>query len=237
MFRFVLFGIFLLCFPIYVIAAYPTPQSKYVNDFAGVFDSQEHSALSEKLKGIKNDSGLEIKIVTVTSYKSYQTGDQTWEEFSKGLFRFWSIGGSGRSKGILFLIATKERKIRIQLGGGYPRYYDATMKTIIDNYIAPPLRGGEFAIGVSAGVDQIYAAINPGQPFVERYKWYLIFGIGCLVSCVLAYIVMKMKSEPPAILIFLAVPGFCIFGIFTGSGGSGWNGGSSGGGGGASGGF
>lgn len=235
MYRLVLFYFFLTCFPASGLAAYPTPQSKYLNDFAGVFNPEEHSKITGRLREIKASSGSEIKVVTISSYKSYQTGDKSWEAFSKGLFRAWKIGGSDRNKGILFLVSTHDRKIRIQIGSGYPRHYRPAMKSIIDTYVTPPLRRGDFFSGVSRGVDEIYATINPNQPFIERYKVYLILGFFGLCSCGLSYIVMKMKSMPPMFLIILAIPGFCIIGLLTGAGGNSSTGG--GGGGGASGGF
>ncbi len=70
--------------------------------------------------------------------------------------------------GVLLIVAKNDRTLRIEvaktLEGAIP---DLAAKRIIDGAITPGFKQGDFAGGLSAGVDQI-AALVSGEPFRPR---------------------------------------------------------------------
>ena len=62
------------------------------------------------------------------------------------------------------MVAKDDRKLRIEVGYGLEgALNDVTAKRIIDEVITPKFRSGDFAGGISAGVDRIIGVID-GEP-------------------------------------------------------------------------
>ena len=62
---------------------------------------------------------------------------------------------------MLFLIAPKEHKVRIEVGYGLEgTLTDATAKIIIVNAVAPRFKAGDFDGGISRGVDDVITTLT-----------------------------------------------------------------------------
>ena len=73
----------------------------------------------------------------------------------------WKLGRKGVDDGILLLIAKNDRKLRIEVGRGLEGVLpDAIAKRIIDEYITPQFKKGDFNGGVNAGVDRIIKVVD-----------------------------------------------------------------------------
>ena len=60
------------------------------------------------------------------------------------------------NNGALFIIAPKERKVRIEVGYGLePILTDAMSSVILQSAVLPKFRGGDFNGGIAAGVDAL----------------------------------------------------------------------------------
>ncbi len=82
-------------------------------------------------------TGVSVTVLTIDSFRAYTADDISFERFATRLFNHWGIGNADRNDGILLLVAKKDRKVRIELGKGYPSSYDARAKEIIDTVIVP----------------------------------------------------------------------------------------------------
>lgn len=235
-FRFAYIFLSILFAPIPSYAAYPELNREYLNDFAEVLDLESQKLISNRLYEIKAVNGIEIKVVIIKKYANYETGSKTWEEFSTGLFNYWQIGTQPINKGVLLLVSTEDRKIRIELGAGYFSSYDKKMKSIIDNFISPDLKRNRFLEGILNGVNEITTTVTSNLSFFERHVWYFIAGGVVLISCFFAFLVTRMEN-PPVIFIILGLLGFILYGFGRGDGNGKPYGGGGSGGGGASGGF
>ena len=220
--------------PTIALAEYPSAKNEYMNDFAQIIDDDIEQAISKKLYDVEYYSGVEISVATIENYGKYGTGDSTWEAFSTGLFNHWGVGNLPENNGVLFLISEGDRKIRIELGAGYPSHYDTVMKSIIDTHITPLLKSGMYTEGVIKGVGEIINATTVPVSFFEWYKWYILAGIVAFVSLVAAFAVDREK-DPGLFLFLLASAGLLIIAILkllaSGNRSSGFGSGSSRGGG------
>jgi uncharacterized protein len=76
----------------------------------------------------------------------------------------WKIGRKKIDDGAILLVAKNDRKLRIEVGYGLEgALTDVTSKRIIDEIITPKFRSGDFAGGISDGVDRIISVID-GEP-------------------------------------------------------------------------
>ena len=92
------------------------------------------------------------------------TEPETIEQYSIRVAEAWKIGRKKIDDGALLVVAKNDRKLRIEVGYGLEgALTDVTSRRIIDEIITPKFKNGDFAGGISAGVDRIIGVID-GEP-------------------------------------------------------------------------
>jgi uncharacterized protein len=92
------------------------------------------------------------------------TDPETIEQYSIRVAEAWKIGRKKVDDGALLVIAKNDHKLRIEVGYGLEgALTDVTSQRIIDEIITPKFKNGDFAGGISAGVDRIIGVID-GEP-------------------------------------------------------------------------
>jgi uncharacterized protein len=77
------------------------------------------------------------------------------------LGRHWQIGQRDKNNGVLLIVAPNERRVRIEVGYGLEgALTDAVSRLIIENGITPRFRAGDFAGGITRGVDDIISVLS-----------------------------------------------------------------------------
>lgn len=133
---------------------YPEPTG-HVNDFASVLSTQSRNELENMLATLRAHTGVEVAVVTWPDLN-----DVPIDDVSMGIAEQWKIGKKGQDNGLLFLIAPKDRKMRIEVGYGLePILPDAMTGRIQDNYVVPEFRAGNMDVGIVNGTEAIVAVI------------------------------------------------------------------------------
>ena len=123
----------------------------WVNDFAGVISQDYKASMEAVASEVKNKIGSELTVVTVKSMDG-----QDIETYATRLYETWGIGEKGKDNGALILLAIAERKIRIEVGYGLePILPDGLTGGILDDYVMPDLRNGEYGLGLYRGLLKI----------------------------------------------------------------------------------
>jgi uncharacterized protein len=139
------------------IASIPNPRVKdgtWVTDTAGALSPDTIARLNQKIGEIHTSHGIEMAVVVIRSLDGLSI-----EETAERIFNRWGIGKKGKDNGILFLWATGDRKVRIEVGYGLEGVIpDGKAGAILDTYVIPRFRASEFERGVLAGVDATLAA-------------------------------------------------------------------------------
>lgn len=138
------------------LLAYVSPgqPSGFVNDFAGILNSEEKISLETKLMQFEKDSGNEISVAIIKSLE-----DDTIEDYAVNLFSDWGIGKKDNDNGILLLIAMDERKMRIEVGYGLEgALTDIQSASIIADTIRPAFQRGDYYLGIDMAVDNMISA-------------------------------------------------------------------------------
>ncbi len=127
-----------------------------VVDQANIMTAPTRAALEAKLASLEQKSGIQLVVATVATL-----GEQEIEPYANDLFRQWKLGEAQKNDGVLFLVAPKEHKVRIEVGYGLEgTLTDALSKIIIVNAVAPHFKTGDFDGGVSRGVDDIITVLT-----------------------------------------------------------------------------
>lgn len=137
-----------------VAAEFPAPVG-YVSDFAGVLKPETVRELDDALAALKEKTGAEVAVVTVKTL-----GRLDVNTYAVRLMKEWGIGSKERNDGVLLLVSTGERKLRIEVGYGLePLITDAKSGMIRDEYLVPRLRENDYDGGLKAGALAIAALI------------------------------------------------------------------------------
>ena len=124
----------------------PKPPSPFmlVVDYANVLGSNDRDQLERKLRIFNDSSSTQISIVLDNSLEGEDVFD-----YSNKLAEAWGIGQKGKNNGILIYAAIQEKKLWIQVGYGLEGVVtDAAAKKIIDNYIRPAFKAGNYYQGL-----------------------------------------------------------------------------------------
>jgi len=130
---------------------YPDPTG-YVIDTANIISPEVEQLLTAMIK----ESTHEIAVVTVESTKPLNI-----EEYSIKLAEKLQVGDKDKDDGVILLIASEDRKIRIEVGYGLEGVLnDAKAGRILDEYIVPHLKNNDWDTGITAGIREIIKTTN-----------------------------------------------------------------------------
>ena len=99
-----------------LLSAEPVSQlhaTNYVNDFAHVLDAQTTTELNDVCQQIDQKAQAKLAVVTINS-----TDSESIEDYAVDLFKQWGLGTKQTNRGVLILLAVKDRKYRTEVGYG-----------------------------------------------------------------------------------------------------------------------
>ncbi len=135
------------------------PLSGRVVDQTGTLTSGDIARLTQTLKDFEARKGSQVAVLIVPT-----TAPETIEQYSIRVAEAWKIGRKKIDDGALLVIAKDDRKLRIEVGYGLEgALTDVTARRIIDEIITPKFKSGDFAGGISAGIDRIIGVAD-GEP-------------------------------------------------------------------------
>lgn len=141
------------------------PLAARVTDLTNTLDAQQRSALEQKLADFEQQKGAQVAVLIVPS-----TQPEAIEQYSIRVTDQWKLGRKGVDDGVLLLVAKDDRTVRIEVGYGLEGAIpDLIAKRIIEELIIPRFRAGDFAGGISAGIDGILQRIS-GEPLPEPQR-------------------------------------------------------------------
>lgn len=150
-----LFVLGVIATPAWGLDPLPNPVG-LVNDGARVF--QRPQDLEARLIQLEKKTGVEMAIVTLPQLPQ----NERLEAYSTRLFNHWGIGKKQDLNGLLFLLALKERKMRLEVGTGLKnRLPDAQAQQILDQTIKPKFQSQDFDGGLQAALSQIEQRLIP----------------------------------------------------------------------------
>jgi uncharacterized protein len=139
------------------------PLTARVTDLTNTLSAAEREALDAKLAAWETQTGNQLVVLMLPS-----TQPEAIAAYSIRVAEAWKIGHKGKDNGAVFLIAKNDRKNRIEVGYGLEGVLtDVTTRRILAETVAPYFRNNQFAQGIDAGVDQIIAVVNKGEPLAD----------------------------------------------------------------------
>jgi uncharacterized protein len=126
-----------------------------VVDQAKILSSNARHKISSVLRNFKKKSGTQIQVLTIDSLEGANL-----EEYSIKVVDKWKLGTSKDDRGMLFTIALKERKMRIEVGQGLEGLITDVEAARIIRSVKPYFKQKRFADGIIVGLSSMAAQIG-----------------------------------------------------------------------------
>jgi uncharacterized protein len=134
------------------------PAAAPVVDEAGILQPGETAELTRLLQRIKAGAGVEISVFIAANLR-----DRPIEDFALAAAEKWGLGQKKTDKGLLFIVAPSEKKMRFEVGYGLEGdITDAFSRQVLDNRVRPFFREGRYYEGILAGIGGIQEKVPLG---------------------------------------------------------------------------
>ena len=127
----------------YAKADLPMPRH-YVEDYADVINSSDERSLNGILQELEQKTGAQYIVLTVQT-----TDGLPIEQFSIELAEKWRLGQEGKDNGMLFVLASQDRRYRFEVGYGLEGFVtDQYCGRIGREVLVPYLKKGDYSRGI-----------------------------------------------------------------------------------------
>ncbi len=128
----------------------------HVVDTTGTLSASAAAQLDAQLSTFEQQQGTQLVLLLVPT-----TQPEDIVSYANRVANTWKIGRKEIGDGLLLVVATQDRKVRIEvaktLEGAIP---DLAAKRVIDERITPRFKQGDYAGGLDAGVQQLMALVR-----------------------------------------------------------------------------
>ncbi|MDJ0754527.1 MAG: TPM domain-containing protein [Ardenticatenaceae bacterium] len=135
----------------------PPAEEEFVLDLAEIITPEDEELINVQAADLWEREAVPLYVVTIDSLEGQNAADLSIEQYATMLFASWGIGSPERNlnRGILVLVARRDRIARIELGYDWDRVYDDVALSIMDNNIIPQFRREAYSSGLVDGVGQL----------------------------------------------------------------------------------
>jgi uncharacterized protein len=147
-----------------VRAEVPVPPVARVTDLTGTLTEAQRAALDAKLAAFEARKGSQIVVLMVPT-----TQPEDIAEFGIRVGDTWKIGRKSVDEksvddGLILIVAKDDRRMRIEVGTGLEgAVTDLAANRILEEYLRPSFRAGDFYGGIERAVDRLIGLVD-GEP-------------------------------------------------------------------------
>lgn len=182
-----------------------------VMDLGQMMDSGDIQKVDQVLRQYNEAGKAQIQVLTLPDLQGFPI-----EQASIKIVETWKLGTAKQDNGILFLVSSRERKLRIEVGQGLEGALpDAIASRIIREIVVPNFKAGRRSEGIVAGVVEIIRQVD---------KEYADKNLEAVAPS--SQVTNSMSAVGQLLLLVI----FIVFFIIKGGGGGGRRGGYYGGG-------
>jgi uncharacterized protein len=132
------------------------PPVARVTDLTGSLTPDQQAALSAKLAALEASKGSQIAVLVIPT-----TDPEDIAQFGIRLADAWKLGRKGIDDGALLIVAKTDRTVRVEVGRGLEgSITDLASNRIIDEFIRPKFRAGDFYGGIDSALDRMIGLVN-----------------------------------------------------------------------------
>src|ERR1700684_802977 len=114
------------------------PIEGHITDLTRTLDESQTATINRELEGVNQSSTVEIAVLVLSSLQGEPIEDIAFKTAST-----WRLGKAGKDNGVLLVIATGDRRTRIEVGKGMEgSLTDLQTNDILHQRVGPLLKPG-----------------------------------------------------------------------------------------------
>lgn len=130
-----------------------------VVDTTGTLSAEQKQQLEQQALALQQRKGSQLQVLMISS-----TQPETIEQYTQRAFDQWKLGREGVDDAVILVVAKDDRRVRIQPGYGLEGAIpDAIANRIIQEYLVPKFRAGDFGGGILEATAQLSRLIEGEQ--------------------------------------------------------------------------
>ncbi|MDG5492727.1 YgcG family protein [Psychroserpens sp. SPM9] len=132
-------------------------QQKVVLDLSHVFSAKQIASLSQKIIDYEKRTSNEIAVLTVDSIAPFED----IQVYSSAIGDYWGVGKKDINNGLVIVLRKNQKHVWLSTGDGTTKVLtDAICQTIIDDFMIPYFKEGNYYLGIDKGLDVIMSKWN-----------------------------------------------------------------------------
>lgn len=140
--------------------------SSPVIDQAGLLTSAESAEIASYIRKVREQTQVQFQVWIIDSLQGEPVESVTIRAFDK-----WQLGDKGSDKGLLFLLAVRDRKMRIEVGRGLEGDIpDAVASRVIREVATPYFRQQNFAGGILLSLQTLMQPVLKDPAVQEKLE-------------------------------------------------------------------
>ena len=141
------------------LSSIPNPRTRdgtWVTDMPRALRAETVARLNSTIGDLERTNGAEMAVVVIKSLDGLSV-----EEAAVKLFELWGIGKKNKDNGLLLLWSTGDRRVRVEVGYGLEGTLpDGKVGAILDTFVIPKFKAGDFDQGVIDGVHALIGVVR-----------------------------------------------------------------------------
>ena len=130
-----------------------------VIDTTGTLDALARQNLEAQARALQQRKGSQLQVLVVAT-----TEPEDIAQYAVRAFEQWKLGRKGVDDGVLLVVAKDDRRVRIEVGYGLEGAIpDATSIRVIQEYLVPKFRAGDYTGGITDASAALVRLID-GEP-------------------------------------------------------------------------
>lgn len=192
--------------PVLAQSAIPELRAR-MTDTTSTLDAVVMARIDASLSALEAAKGAQVAVLMVSS-----TAPESIEAYAARAFEQFKLGRAGVDDGVLLVIAKDDRATRIEVGYGLEGVVpDLAARRVIDEYLLPKFREGDYAGGIGDATAMLAKLIDgeplpasPGHPVWQKSQ---ILGLGLALATVLGALTGAILHKAWAWLSLMATAG------------------------------
>ena len=180
------------------LAPVPALDSPVV-DTTGTLDAATVRQLQQQALALQQRKGSQLQVLVVPT-----TLPEDIAQYAVRVYDQWRLGREDVDDGLLLVVAVDDRRVRIEVGYGLEGAIpDATASRVIQEYLVPRFRAGDFAGGIVEATGVLVALVD-GEPLPEPMTAHPQEGqggggwlVGLFAAFIVAQVVRGVFSRAP----------------------------------------
>jgi uncharacterized protein len=139
-----------------------------VVDLTGTLTPDQLAALEQKIDAFEQRKGAELAVLMVPT-----TQPEDIAQYGIRVAEAWGVGRGETDDGAIVLVAKDDRRMRIEVGYGLEgAVTDLAANRILDEYMRPAFRAGDYYAGIDQALDRLIRLIDgEALPPPKTQEW------------------------------------------------------------------